>query len=114
MISGTGLDMLKDSGKYPCSMCRKGAMDVQDVTTGFTRGVVAFAAAWLTLTSSVQDVLGLPDQLTVDQPLLSLKVRGRVLHACVSLLHESETWTQPRLICSACNMLTEEWSGGFL
>ena len=24
MISGTGLDVLKDSGRYPCSVCRKG------------------------------------------------------------------------------------------
>ena len=24
MISGTGLDVLKDSGRYPCSVCREG------------------------------------------------------------------------------------------
>ena len=34
MISGTGLDTLKDSGKYPCSVCRKGVMANSILCTG--------------------------------------------------------------------------------
>ena len=46
MIFGTGLDDLKDSGTYPCLVCREGVaftpFTAQAMPTGFTRGVVAF------------------------------------------------------------------------
>ena len=37
MISGTGLDVLKDSGRYPCSVCRKGVGANSIYCTGCAR-----------------------------------------------------------------------------
>ena len=48
MISGTGLDVLKDSGKtrawYVTRVCGLTPFTAQAVPTGFTRSVVAFTA----------------------------------------------------------------------
>ena len=44
MICGKNLHSLKDSGKHPCGVCRKGAVVIQssaiDVNLGYTRNVV--------------------------------------------------------------------------
>ncbi len=45
LISGVGLDVLKDSGKFPCAVCRKGVRTNSILCTGCTRGAVAFVAA---------------------------------------------------------------------
>ena len=42
MVSGVNLQTLKDSGEYPCSVCRKGAVTPSTVLAhiGYTRNVV--------------------------------------------------------------------------
>ena len=48
MVSAVNLRTLKDSGKYPCSVCRKGVGSNTTCCTGpcigFTRNVVALLA----------------------------------------------------------------------
>ncbi len=39
MISGTSLDTLKDSGKYPCSVCRKGVIANSIYSAGYDHWV---------------------------------------------------------------------------
>ena len=45
VISGVGLDVLKDGGKYPCAVCRKlweqTPSSVTSVYTGYTRNAAS-------------------------------------------------------------------------
>ncbi len=61
LISGAGLDVLKDTGKFPSAVCRKGVGAHSILSTGcplwFLRDAVAFVVASLfSLGSSAQNL----------------------------------------------------------
>ena len=115
IVSLPGVDLLPDSGMFPCAVCRGGVgvdsiecskcgqwvqAGVQWCSGGGGEGMEenGLVGSWLCLSrmvggpGCVQDVVWLLPILTPKH--LSLRTRGKVFNACVlsPLLHGSETW----------------------
>ena len=108
MESGINLDVLKKSGKYLCGVCLTGvgstnAILCRAARAGCIRNAVALrdAQCYLTVSSGVPDVLGLPGLLMKDNPLrlrlrtksLKLSQSSATLGTC-SLQEVAASWPQ--------------------
>ncbi|XP_048753153.2 uncharacterized protein LOC125664425 [Ostrea edulis] len=99
MTRGTGVDLLQDSGSFPCAVCRTaGGCDLATTTRVKT--------AW----KKFKELLPV-----LTSRHLSCKTRGRVYNTCVrsAMLHASEIWalTKPnlhRLLRQICNIKPED------
>ena len=65
MVSGPGLDLLRDSGAF-CAVCRSG-VGARSACNGCTRSAVVLEEDWLRIqTMFVQDAVIRLDRLTID------------------------------------------------